>query len=156
MVTVLFILVVNLDFTPHSLAIVLSLVELPFFTVKPNLFFACMEDEGIIYGRVVALLRVIEDEEFTMEQPQVVDMAVLRLYKIRETQDTHSLRTFISCTRDTTLTLVTNIRYQFNVVPLDLDFYVKQCEEMNSWNRAHWNSWENKEYKGKLIYVPRF
>ena len=119
------------------------------------MFVASVEDDETTYGRVVTLLRVTEDEYTTLDEPQVVDLAVLRVYKVKDLQD-QCLRSVISCTQNTSLTLVTNIKFQFNVVPLDLDYFVKQCVSTQKWQRAHWNSWETKEYKGKLLYVPRF
>ena len=37
-----------------------------------------------------------------------------------------------------------------NIVPTDLDWFVQRYPN----KRAHWNAWESREYKGKLVLVP--
>jgi len=143
------------EFTPLNLATVLGFVEFPFMTVKPNQFVQCKDGGGSLYGRVVCLLRVQEDSDTTFGNPEEADVVILRLYKLRN-QDPHTLRSYITPTQNTSLTLVNNIKYHFNVVPQDLDYYVELCNLSGSWTRAHWESWESKEYSGKLLYVPRF
>jgi len=67
----------NVAFTPVQLATVLSLVELPFLVVKPDMFVASKEGDETLYGRVVTLLRVEENPAMTLDDPQVVDLALL-------------------------------------------------------------------------------